>query len=184
MRRNGRHHKVIWLPIVLGVVFAAIGVPGTFGWEVGLPPGVRAADEETGRALMSTVLGSLAFFLWAGLGLVLFGVVFTYVWNRSMGRKQGVFTAAQLRTTLAEGRVVQATVVGLFIDHGYTYGPWPFHVALFDVGQGEPASLGVFDDRAFASVQQGSVVDVYWSPAVPRLAIPVSLVDGASPAAR
>lgn len=183
VRRNGRHRKVIWLPMVLGVVFAAIGAPGSFGWEVGLPPEM-AADEETGRALMGVVLGSLASLLWVGLGLVLFGFLFTYLWNRRMARKQGVFSAAQLRTTLAEGRIVRATVVGSFVDHGYTYGPWPFNVALFDVGQGAPACLGVFDDRAFAFIEQGSVVDVYWSPSVPGLAIPVALVDGASATAR
>lgn len=175
IKQNGKHVTLIWPPFLLGLLFVALGAPGAFGWEVALPGGMAVVDSETGET--SAPLGV---FFWIGLGIVILAGVFSIVWNHLTRSKAGVFVASELRTTLTEGDVTRASVLGTFTDHTYKQGPYYFNVIVLDVGTGRELYLGVFSDRAFASVQPGSKVDVYYTPRVPRLAIPVALVGGAA----
>src|SRR5690606_27787330 len=49
IQRNGKHVTLIWQPFLLGLLFVALGAPGTFGFEVPLPDGVALVDSETGQ---------------------------------------------------------------------------------------------------------------------------------------
>lgn len=171
IQRNGKHLTLIWQPFLLGLLFVALGAPGTFGFEVPLPDGVALVDSETGQP--SAPLGV---FFWIGLGIFVLAGVFNVAWNRLARSKAGVFVASDLRTTLTEGDVKRASVVGTFTDHTYKHGPYFFNVVVLDLGTGQQMYLGVFSDRAFVGLQPGGMIDVYYTPRVPRLAIPVSLV--------
>ncbi len=171
LKLHGRHIKIILAPFLVGLMLVTLGLLGVVGYDLGWLDSGPMVDSQTGE-----LTAPLMVYFWLGIAVLTAATLFHLGWNFLLGSQKGVISRSRLRTALADGDRLEATVKDRFAHSIYKRGALPLDVVVFELPGGREACFAAFSDRALAQLTPGDVVDVHWNAAVPEVAIPVELL--------